>query len=179
MRCLSNRLSLLHLHVIHVIVIGKLWVKCKVCIPQEEALCDLSSSLLILNISEAIDCIKKLNIRKQMSQIICEPSQGSKESMVNTLIMKMNMHVYSEVIWHYLIMVALKLLPKITTVLFHFYTGLQQVCVTVKLFITWLHKSFHAMQCYSFFVYYFYLILIILVQHLLCFSTVPYMADEQ
>lgn len=64
MRCLSNRLSLLHLHVIHVIVIGKLWVKCKVCIPQGEALCDLSSSLLILNISEAIDCIKKLNIRK-------------------------------------------------------------------------------------------------------------------
>lgn len=61
------------------------------------------------------------------------------------------MHVYSEVIWHYLIMAALKLLPKITTVLFHFYTGLQQVCVTVKLFITWLHKSFHAMQCYSFF----------------------------
>lgn len=63
MRCLSNRLSLLHSHVIH-LELGKLWVKRKVCIPQGEALCDLSSSLLILNISEAIDCIKKLNIRK-------------------------------------------------------------------------------------------------------------------
>lgn len=39
---------------------GKLWVKCKACITRGEALGDLSSSFLILNISEAMHCVKKL-----------------------------------------------------------------------------------------------------------------------
>lgn len=109
-------------------------------------------------------CIKKLLnlsvLKSGNSQagLYVEPCRETKESVVNILIMIMNVHVYSEVIWPYLIMATLKLFPKIAT------ERLVLLLVSCRYvlppFITWLHRSLHITQCYS---QVFYLTLITIV----------------
>jgi len=96
--------------------VGKLWVKYKACITQGEALGDLSCSFLILNISEAMHCIKKLlNFSVLNSDSMWNLAEKKRSLWWINLLMIMNMHVYSEVSWHYLVMATLKLLPQITS----------------------------------------------------------------
>lgn len=130
-------------------------MKCKACITQGEALGDLSSSFLILKISEAICYLKKLlnfgvlKSGNSQARLYVEPCRQTKESVVNTLIMVMNMHAYSEVIWRYLIMATLKLLPKITSELLVLL--LVSCGYVLPPFIMWLHRSFHITQRHSHF----------------------------
>lgn len=123
------------------------------CIPQGEVLGDLSSSFLIFNNSEAKCCIKKLlNSRvlksgDSQARLYVEPCMETKESVVNALIMIMNIHVYSEIIWTCLIMATLKLLSKITADL------LLLLLVSCRYvfppFSVWLHRCSHRTQCCS------------------------------
>lgn len=61
----------------------------------------------------------------------------------------MNIHVYSKVIWHYLIMATLKLLPQITTELLVLL--LISFRYTLPPFIMQLHRRSPITQCYSHF----------------------------
>lgn len=123
------------------------------CFPQGEVPGDLSSSFLIFNNSEAKCCIKKLlnfTVLKSgdsRARYCVEHCVETKESMVNALIMIMNIHVYSKIIWTCLIMATLKLLSKITADLLCL---LLVSCRYVFLpFSVWLHRGFHRTQCCS------------------------------
>lgn len=74
------------------------------CCPQGEVLGDLSSSFLILNNSEAKCCTKKpLNFRvlksgDSQARLYVKPCMENQESVVNALILIMNIHVYSKIV---------------------------------------------------------------------------------
>lgn len=130
------------------------------CFPQGEVLGDLSSFFLIFNNSEAKCCIKKLlnsSVLKSgdsQARLYVKSCMETKESVVNALVLIMNIHVYSKIIWTCLIMAIQKLLSKITAELLLL---LLVFCRYVFLpFSVWLHRGFHRMQCCSH-IFFFYL----------------------